>query len=61
MTTTLAQTEESAFILHFAPLMKKLTDEDFIEFCQLNPELRIEYTAEGDLVIIPSTGGEQGN
>jgi Uma2 family endonuclease len=58
MTTTLKQTEGNAFILHFAPLMRKLTDEDFFEFCQLNPELRMECTAEGDLIILPPTGGE---
>jgi Uma2 family endonuclease len=60
MTTTLAQTEENALILHFEPILKKITDEDFFEFCQSNPELRIECTAEGDLVIMPPTGGETG-
>ena len=60
MTTTLIPTEQNAFILHFAPIMKKLTDEDFFELCQLNPELRIECTAEGDLIIMPPTGGETG-
>lgn len=60
MTTTLVPTEENVFILHFAPLMKKITDEDFFELCQLNPELRIESTAEGDLIIMPPTGCETG-
>lgn len=63
MTTTISPTEETeknAFILHFAPLMKKLTDEDFYDFCQLNPDLRIECTAEGDLIIMPPTGAETG-
>ncbi len=63
MTTTIRpieKREENAVILHFAPLMKKLTDEDFYDFCQLNPDLRIECTAEGDLIIMPPTGAETG-
>lgn len=28
-----------------------MTDEEFFEFCQLNPELRIERTAEGEIII----------
>ncbi|HJQ69282.1 MAG TPA: Uma2 family endonuclease [Blastocatellia bacterium] len=63
MTTTISPKEEretNAFILHFAPLMRKLTDEDFYDFCQLNPDLRLECTAEGDLIIMPPTGAETG-
>ena len=60
MTTTPIPAEDNVFILHFAPLMKKITDEDFFELCQLNPELRIESTAEGDLIIMPPAGCETG-
>jgi Uma2 family endonuclease len=31
----------------------EMTGEEFFEFCQLNRDLRIERTAEGDLIIMP--------
>src|SRR5262249_61269665 len=37
-----------------------LTEEQFIELCQENPELRLELTAHGELVIMPPTGSESG-
>lgn len=45
-------------MLDFGSLLKKMDDEDFFEFCALNKDLRIEMTAEGD--IIPK-GGKTGN
>jgi Uma2 family endonuclease len=41
--------------------MQNMSDDEFFEFCQLNSWYRIERTAEGDLVIMPPTGGETGN
>src|SRR6266446_9950763 len=38
----------------------KLTEEQFGRFCQENPELRIELTAQGELVIMPPTGMDTG-
>ena len=38
----------------------KLTEEQFVRLCQENPELRIELTAKGELVIMPPTGSETG-
>ena len=38
----------------------KLTDEQFAQLCQENPELRLELTAERELVIMPPTGSETG-
>ncbi|MBI4559185.1 MAG: Uma2 family endonuclease [Candidatus Hydrogenedentes bacterium] len=52
--------QQEGIILHFGPYLPKLTNREFYEFCQLNPELRIERTAEGDLVIMPPTGGKTG-
>jgi len=60
MSTTARPTEDNPFILHFMPVLKKITDEDFFELCQANPEWRIERTSEGDLIIMPPTGGETG-
>ncbi|MDZ8034187.1 Uma2 family endonuclease [Nostoc sp. DedSLP04] len=35
-----------------------LTDDQFYEFCQLNPDFRIERNPAGELVIMPPTGSE---
>ena len=35
-----------------------LTDNQLFELCLANQEMRIERTAEGDLIIMPPTGGE---
>ncbi|MBI4468219.1 MAG: Uma2 family endonuclease [Acidobacteria bacterium] len=37
-----------------------MTDDEFFEFCQLNRELRIERTAQGEIIIMSPTGGETG-
>lgn len=47
-------------ILHFGPLLQKIDDREFFEFCRLNPELRIECSSDGDLIITPPTGGKTG-
>lgn len=38
----------------------QLTEEQFIVLCQENPELRLELSAQGELVIMPPTGSEGG-
>ncbi len=62
MSTTLTPIEQSpdALVLHFSPLMKKLSEEEFFEFCMLNKDLRIELTSAGDLIILPPIGGKTG-
>jgi len=47
-------------VVNFGPFVKTMNDEDFTKLCQLNRDLRIERTGEGDLIIIPPTGGETG-
>ncbi|MBD6618842.1 Uma2 family endonuclease [Komarekiella sp. 'clone 1'] len=37
-----------------------LTDEQFYQLCIANEEWRLELTAEGELIIMPPTGGESG-
>lgn len=63
MSTTLAPAEQeiNALVLHFNSLMKSWSDDEFFDFCMLNKDLRIELTSEGDLIIMPPTGGETGN
>ena len=42
------------------PLME-LTDEVFLKLCQANPNINFESTAQGELIVVPPTGGETGN
>jgi Uma2 family endonuclease len=37
-----------------------MSDHEFFEFCQLNPDWRIERTRQGDLIVMPPTGGQTG-
>jgi Uma2 family endonuclease len=39
----------------------KMTDDQFFKLCQANRDLRFERTANGELIIMPPTGGETGN
>lgn len=39
----------------------KLTDEQFFQLCQDNRDLRFERNSNGDMVIMPPTGGETGH
>ena len=48
---------EAALVLRLRPAVD-LTREQFFQFCQLNPEVRIERLAEGDVAIMPPAGGE---
>ncbi len=39
----------------------QLTDEQFFQLCQDNRDLRFERSSNGDIVIMPPTGGETSN
>ncbi|MDF5717638.1 MAG: Uma2 family endonuclease [Rhizonema sp. NSF051] len=39
----------------------KLTDDQFYELCQKNSDIKFERNAQGELIIMPPTGGETGN
>jgi Uma2 family endonuclease len=54
-------TLESPLVLHFGSFFAKMDNQAFVEFCGLNPELRLERSAAGDLIIMSPTGGETGN
>lgn len=38
----------------------KLTREQFYQLCEENPDLKLERNAQGELIIMPPTGGETG-
>jgi len=42
------------------PATVALTDEQFYQLCIANEEWRLEQTPEGELIIMPPTGGESG-
>ncbi len=48
------------FVLHFGPVLHRLSDDEFIEFCQLNEDWRFELSGEGDLIIMSPTGAKSG-
>ncbi|MBD2205284.1 Uma2 family endonuclease [Calothrix sp. FACHB-1219] len=50
----------TALILQLPPNLQ-FTDEEFAQIVSVNKELRLELTAEGELIIMAPTGGETGN
>jgi Uma2 family endonuclease len=60
MADVLAQIEIHPVTVRLRPIFN-LTDDQLYEFCQLNGELRIERTGQGELLIMPPTGGETGD
>jgi len=36
----------------------RLSEESYLAFCRLNPELRLERTSQGEIIIMPPPGGE---
>ncbi len=51
--------ERQPWIVHL-PRSIKMTPEQFWEACQINRDVRLELTAEGDLIIMPPTGARTG-
>ncbi|MDJ0707021.1 MAG: Uma2 family endonuclease [Leptolyngbyaceae cyanobacterium MO_188.B28] len=61
MTTTLLfQTATTPVAVSF-PSIAPMTREEFYAFCQANRNLRIERTANGDVVIMPPAFSDTGN
>ena len=52
--------EAEPFVIKFKPLTE-MTDEQFEQFCALNDILRIERTAEGEIILMPPTHADTGN
>jgi Uma2 family endonuclease len=60
MTTLLIQTESTPLRVNF-PSLVQMTNEQFYEFCQANGDLRIERTANGEVIIMPPAFSDTGN
>ncbi len=59
MAEVLTLNEILPVVLRLHPVIN-LTDDQLVEFCAINRELRIERTAQGELQIMPPTFGETG-
>ena len=59
MAKVLEPIEQAPLVLHTSRVVE-MDDDQFFRFCQLNRDLRIERTAEGDLIIMPPAGGSSG-
>ena len=46
--------------LNLKPVIE-LTDEQYYQLCQKNPDIKFERNAKGELLIMSPTGGETGN
>lgn len=50
----------TSIVLRFNDALR-FTDDEFFELCAINRDLRLERTAEGDIIVMPPTGGTTGN
>jgi len=60
MSATLDISVPEPVVVHFEPSKLRMNDDEFFQFCQLNPELRIERTSGGDIIVMAPTGGKTG-
>jgi Uma2 family endonuclease len=47
--------------LNISDVRLQVTPEQFDRLCQLNPDLRLEVNKDGELIVMPPTGGDTGN
>jgi Uma2 family endonuclease len=50
----------TAFTLDLSPIVQ-LTRAEFKKLCVANPDMRLERSAQGELIVMPPTGGETGH
>lgn len=55
-----AQVASRPLVLHTRPALE-MNDDEFYDFCQDNPEWRLERSAEGEVFVMPPAGWETGN
>src|SRR5438094_4704953 len=64
MSTASPPTTPAPVVAEFPPISLQLspavpmTQDQFFDFCQQNPDIRFERTAEGELIILAPSGGE---
>ncbi len=60
MSKAITSSPTQPIVLDFGSIVQRMSDQEFFEFCQRNRDWRIERTAEGELIIMPPTGGVTG-
>jgi Uma2 family endonuclease len=60
MTKLLIQTQNTPITIDF-PAIVTMTQAELYEFCQANQDLRIERTAQGEVIIMPPAFSDTGN
>jgi Uma2 family endonuclease len=48
-------------LLNVRNVRLRVTAAEFDLLCQLNPDMRLELTTDGELIVMPPTGGETGS
>ncbi len=61
MTTTLVIQTEATPVKVSLPTSQPMNRDEFYAFCRANPELRIERTANGEVIIMPPAFSDTGN
>ncbi|NEO96869.1 MAG: Uma2 family endonuclease, partial [Moorea sp. SIO3G5] len=59
MTVATTPVETNPIVLRMPPALD-MDDDQFFEFCQINRDLRIERTSEGEIIVMPPTGSGTG-
>ena len=59
MTLATTPVETNPIVLRMPPALV-MDDDEFFDFCQINRDLRIERTADGEIIVMPPTGSETG-
>jgi len=62
MTSLLVNSSQAPIPIDLSSLMTvQMTDQQFYDFCQANPELRIERNATGDVIVMPPSFADIGH
>ncbi len=61
MTTTLLIQTQTTPLTVSLPAIAPMTRDQFYDFCQANPNLRIERTTSGEVIIMPPAFSDTGN
>lgn len=63
MTSLLVKSVPMSLPINLASLIpaSKMSDQQFYAFCRTNPDLRIERTADGEVIIMPPAFADTGN
>ncbi len=50
----------TSLTIDLSPIVK-LTRTEFVKLCEANPDMKLERTSKGELIVMSPTGGETGN